>query len=80
MRIEVRDIFNENIINIEYPYKEMDYKINNSIIQVSNDCGYEVKIMEDESIIINQIWDEAIVKEGRIRLLNLLNYINSLLF
>ena len=80
MRIEIRDIFNENIINIEYPYKEIDYKVKNNIIQVSNDCGYEVKIMEDDNIIITQIWDESIVKDGRIKLLNLLNYINSIVF
>ena len=80
MKIEVRDLFNENICKIESPNTYGDIKLYNKLKQIGDECGYYIMWDEDDNIIFEQIWEESKVINGRVNLLNLLNYINSNIF
>lgn len=80
MKIEIRDLFNENIYKIEIFNKEYDNNIYDKLKQSGMECGYYMLRDESDDIIFKQQWDENKVMQGRDNFLNLLNYINSLLF
>lgn len=79
MKIEIRDLFNESIYNIEV-FKLIDELKYNNLINISGECGYDIEMMEDGIVRLYQKWDESKVINGRDNFLNLLNYINSILF
>lgn len=80
MKIEIRDIFNEGIYNIEIFNKEIDNIICDKLKQSGSECGYYMMIDESDDIIFKQEWNESKVIKGRDNFLNLLNYINSIIF
>ena len=80
MKIEIRDIFNEGMYNIEIFNKEFDNIIYDKLKQSGSECGYYLMIDESDNIIFKQEWNEIRVINGRENFLNLLNYINSIIF
>jgi hypothetical protein len=80
MKIEIRDIFNEGMYNIEIFNKEFDNIIYDKLKQSGSECGYYMMIDESDNIIFKQEWNEIRVINGRENFLNLLNYINSIIF